>query len=694
MRLRIRSLLLAVVGFLGLLLFIVAGLAANDARRDRAAAKHVLSLNAVGDLILTGNRYFSHERDLTATSLRASRPASPEDRAELGSIREEAETRLRQALESLGAAGRSDGTRDLLGNVGSLLDRVTQLRERVDENLAKELIARDAMLADQVADAITALTVQGENLRQAYSSEAYVADAVTANYSGLKHFAWVAIDYAGREYALLLSQIEEEFPLSPRQLQNLSDYRGRIELAWNAIEIASGLDPDVWAAVEGARRQFMGEYEDLRKAVVEAGIAADDYPLHGPAWDAAARVALASLHQLQDALIMANHRHATQKSALALVKMSVLLAFLLLGTAAGIVSLWIVVRRVTRPLNAMTETMGRLADGELHVQVPALERRDEIGDMAAAVQVFRQNAIDKLRLETEQAEQDRRMQEDKLKSTLQLAERLEKSIMEVADSVASASVEMESTAQSMSANAAQTSQQSSTVAAATEDAAKNVQTVAVSAEQLTGSIEEISRQVSHSTGVAKDAVEQAQQTSTTVQGLAEGAQRIGSVVGMINEVAEQTNLLALNATIEAARAGEAGKGFAVVASEVKALANQTAKATQEIAEQIRFMRAATGETVDSIEAVGAAISNIEVVITNIANSVEEQNASTREIARNVQEAAHSTGEVSNNISGVSRAASETGEAAGQVLRLVGDLARQSDKLRETVAQVVQDLRSA
>ncbi len=694
MRLRIRSLLLAVVGFLGLLLFVVAGFAANDARRDGAAARHVLSLNAVGDLIVIGNRHFSHERDFTVSLLHAPRPASPENFAALGEIRQEADSRLRQALERLGTAAANSGTGDLTRNVGSLLDRVAPLREMTDAALAKELIARDANLANQVADAITDLTVQGENLRQAFSAEAYAADAVTANYSGLKHFAWVAVDYAGREYALLLSRIEEEFPLSPRQLQLLSDYRGRIELAWNAIEIASSVDPGVSAAVQDARRQFMGEYEDLRKAVVEAGIAAEDYPLRGPAWNAAAGVALVSLHRLQDALITANHRHATRISVLALVKLSVLLGFLMLGTAAGFISLWIVVRRVTNPLNAMTETMGRLADGELHVEVPALERRDEIGDMAAAVQVFRQNAIDKLRLETEQAEQDRRMQEDKLRSTVQLAERLEKSIMEVADSVASASVEMESTAQSMSANAAQTSQQSSTVAAATEDAAKNVQTVAVSAEQLTGSIEEISRQVAHSTGVAKDAVEQARQTGTTVQGLTEGAQRIGSVVGMINEVAEQTNLLALNATIEAARAGEAGKGFAVVASEVKALANQTAKATQEIAEQIRFMRAATGETVDSIEAVVAAITNIEVVITNIANSVEEQNASTREIARNVQEAAHSTGEVSNNISGVSRAASETGEAAGQVLRLVGDLARQSDKLRETVAQVVHDLRSA
>ncbi|MCG8356076.1 MAG: methyl-accepting chemotaxis protein, partial [Kiloniellales bacterium] len=179
-----------------------------------------------------------------------------------------------------------------------------------------------------------------------------------------------------------------------------------------------------------------------------------------------------------------------------------------------------------------------------------------------------------------------------------------------------------------------------------------------------------------------------------VQSLATAAQKIGDVVNLIQDIAEQTNLLALNATIEAARAGEAGKGFAVVASEVKMLANQTAKATEEIAQQVEGMQSATGGTVESIEKIGAVIARISDNANSIAAAIEEQTISTQEISKNVQEAASGTQEVASNITGVREAAEQTGAAASEVLSSSKGLSEQSDVLRSEVEKFVSKLRAA
>jgi len=250
--------------------------------------------------------------------------------------------------------------------------------------------------------------------------------------------------------------------------------------------------------------------------------------------------------------------------------------------------------------------------------------------------------------------------------------------------VASAASQLQSTANMLSANARQTSAQSTAVAAASEEASANVQTVASAAEELSSSIAEISRQVAESTKIAGQAVEQANRTNTTVKGLAEEAQKIGAVVKLIQDIASQTNLLALNATIEAARAGEAGKGFAVVAAEVKNLANQTAKATEEISQQIAGMQGATNDSVRAIEEIATTIVSVNQIATAIAAAVEQQGAATKEIARNVQEASKGTEEVSSNIVGVNKAAGETGEMAGGLLSAAADLTRVSDGLRNEV----------
>ncbi len=355
---------------------------------------------------------------------------------------------------------------------------------------------------------------------------------------------------------------------------------------------------------------------------------------------------------------------------------------------------------VSRPVLAITESMTRLAGKDTKSEIPGAGRKDEIGQMADAVDFFRRQIIEADRLTAEQAladEQRRKDQEDRAaraQAVQKMTSDFDREVAGVLNTVSAASTELESTAGNMSNIAQQSSTQAGAVAAAAEQASANVQTVASASEELANSIREIAQQVSRSNEVAERAVSEASQTQATVEGLAAASQKIGEVVALITDIAEQTNLLALNATIEAARAGDAGKGFAVVASEVKNLANQTARATDDIRNQIGSVQTATASAVSAITGIGGIIQEIKMIITSISSAVEEQGAATQEIARNVEEAAAGTKEVTENIARVNASSNETGHSAGQVLEAAKELARQSDGLDSMVKQFLSDVRAA
>ena len=350
--------------------------------------------------------------------------------------------------------------------------------------------------------------------------------------------------------------------------------------------------------------------------------------------------------------------------------------------------------RVSRPIARMTGAMRILASGDAQSEVPFRNRRDEIGAMASAVQVFKDNLIRSRQLEEETA-QARLVAEDQRKAGMrQMADGFEAAVGGVIGMVSSAATELQATAQQMTSTAGETASQSTAVAAAAEEAASNVNTVAAAAEELGSSVQEIGRQVDGSVELARLAVSEADQTGSLVHELSATVARIGDVVGLIASIASQTNLLALNATIEAARAGEAGRGFAVVAAEVKALAEQTARATGEISGQIARIQASTGQAVASIGAITGRIREISTVATSIAAAVEQQGAATQEIARNVAQASAGTSEVTGNIAGVAGAAEETGAAASQVLGAASELSRQSEHLTAEVARFLATVRAA
>ncbi len=363
---------------------------------------------------------------------------------------------------------------------------------------------------------------------------------------------------------------------------------------------------------------------------------------------------------------------------------------LLLGLGAA----FVVIFRITKPLQRMNDTMTVIAGGDLDQSIAYADRRDEIGDMAKALQVFKDNGLRVRRMEAEQKDTELRTAAQRKSDMLKLASDFEAAVGEIIETVSSASTELEASASTLTATADHAQQLTTAVAAASEQASTNVQSVASATEEMASSVHEISRQVQESADIAGQAVDQARSTNDRVAELAQAAARIGDVVELINTIAGQTNLLALNATIEAARAGDAGRGFAVVAAEVKALAEQTAKATGEISQQIGSIQDATQQSVSAIKQIGDTIGRMSEIASTIASAVEEQGAATQEISRNVQQAAQGTMEVSANITDVQRGASETGSASSQVLSAAQSLSQDSNRLKQEVGRFLGTVRAA
>jgi methyl-accepting chemotaxis protein len=692
----IRNLLVAAVSLLALFGIGLSGYVLRNASMERATASDAASVNETADLLLESAGQWARERGATNLALNAADPAADAQKASIANFRKLGDQPFEQAIARM--AARSFANKDqMIAGAKRAHEQLAALRMRADAEIAKPAAARDKAVVSQWAPTITALIVSSQGLRVAAAMAEDDIQSRLSSLQNLKHFLWIMSEYLGRERAAVAALVASGKQMSSQEIGNLANFRGRLEAAWDYVQAyaaKSSAPASVVTGTERVRESVFRRFEETRKGVYAAGIGGGAYPVNSADWFGQSTKAIDDVIALstlasQEAAKMAES--AQRSSFNTLLVNGILLTFSVL-LAAG--ALWIVFNRIVRSVGQMTGAMDAIAGGNTSIAVPCVDRRDEMGAMARALLVFKENAEKVQAMQAEREALEKAAQAEKTAAMNRLADDFEAKVGEIVETVSSASTELEASARTLTATADRSQELATTVAAASEEASTNVQSVASATEELSSSVNEISRQVQESARMAGEAVDQARTTNDRVGELSKAAGRIGDVVELINTIAGQTNLLALNATIEAARAGEAGRGFAVVASEVKALAEQTAKATGEISQQIAGIQAATQESVHAIREISDTIERLSEISSTIAAAVEEQGAATQEISRNVQQAAQGTQQVSANVVDVQRGAGETGSASSQVLSAAQMLSGDSNRLKLEVTRFLNSVRAA
>jgi len=693
--LSISTLLQVITGIMAMALVVTFGIAAEQALEQRALAARVQAVASISGDLFTAMQNLRVERGTVNTALSTPEPIDADTQADIAALRAKSEAALQAALPKLARLDIPDKA-EAADALRSSREALTALRRETDAATAEPKDKRPPDIRKSWVAAVGKLVDAIDKLSDRLSNDINLSDPFITEMMKIKQLGWALRDAAGTDRLMVGQAIADGKGVSAAQQLKLAVFEGRMAVAWKAIEEdarAPGTPVPLSAAVEQAKRSYFVALGEQRNAIIADLLAGKPAPISGGQWVKLSNPGLESLINVANTAFDLAETHAEEQAAAALRRTTVQIGLTLVFLTFGAMTTFFVRRRIARPMARITQAMREVAAGHVEHEIEFATRADEIGELARALAVFRDNAREKARVEAARDEEQHRKEQRQQNIERQI-ERFEGSVRNLLEALGHAAVEMRSTSEGMSSTAEETGRQASAVDQAAHEASANVQTVATASEELAASIAEISRQVAQAERIAGNAVAQAKDSDASVQGLADAAQRIGEVVQLINDIASQTNLLALNATIEAARAGEAGKGFAVVASEVKSLAVQTGKATEDITAQVAAIQSATKGAVDSIRGIGVTIAEVNQISTAVASAVEEQGAATQEITRNTQAAARGTQEVYANIAGVSQGAGMTGKAAEHVLAAAGDLSRLAEKLRLEVDGFLGGIRAA
>src|SRR5882672_1201444 len=573
------------------------------------------------------------DRSTTNRLLNSDQPVDSDIDKYLRGLRDAEMPAMGNALNQL-ASIEFDQQRTLVPELDRLFKLLGALQKEFWSEVAKPKASRRPTLAKEYMETTQALLETLDKLSAALTSNVNHQDATIDQLLAIKQIAWLLRNTAG-EASLLISNGLAAGRVSPETRLTYAKFLGGTDNAWNALELtASGmrLPPALSAAIAANKTAyFEPQYLALRDRLLTALIAGEKAELTANQWSPVTVGRLGAAVNVAEAALEAAKQHAVALYSQAQGSLALQLVLLAAALALTFGAMMAVTRRVIKPLHNMRDAMLKVASGDLTVDTGYGERRDEIGALAGALETFKQQAADKVRIE--QQERDRNAGATARQRAIETyVGEFESTVRQTLDQLNNASGQMRNTSAGLSTVSRQTNERVQVAQKASGDASMSVESVASASEELSASINDISQQAAHAAGIASRAVNQARETDGTVQGLAKSASRIGEVVGLINTIAAQTNRLALNATIEAARAGEAGRGFAVVASEVKSLASQTAKATDDISEQIADIQKVAGEAIDAIKNIGGIIGEVNEVATAVAAAVEEQGTATRQIA--------------------------------------------------------------